>query len=163
LGAEERRRAALAAAGKAAFDLVIRNVRLVNVFTSEIYPAHIGVAAGLVAAVFPGEAPVPVAKEVVDGAGRYAVPGLIDSHLHVESSMVLPPAFAAALVPRGVLTIIADPHEIANVMGLAGIRMFVDAGGGCHWIVSGRCPRACRPRPWKPPEPPSGPMRCKSS
>ena len=139
MGAEERRRAALAAAGKAAFDLVIRNVRLVNVFTSEIYPAHIGVAAGLVAAVFPGEAPVPVAKEVVDGAGRYAVPGLIDSHLHVESSMVLPPAFAAALVPRGVLTIIADPHEIANVMGLAGIRMFVDAGRGlpldCFWQV----------------------------
>src|SRR5690606_15695464 len=133
------RRAALAAAGETAFDLVIRNVRLVNVFTSEIYPAHIGVAAGLVAAVLPGDGPAPDGREVVDGQGRYAVPGLIDSHLHVESSMVLPPAFAAALVPRGILTIIADPHEIANVVGLAGIRLFVEAGRGlpldCFWQV----------------------------
>lgn len=139
MGAEARRRAALAAAGETAFDLVIRNVRLVNVFTSEIYPAHIGVAAGLVAAVLPGDGPAPDGREVVDGQGRYAVPGLIDSHLHVESSMVLPPAFAAALVPRGILTIIADPHEIANVMGLAGIRLFVEAGRGlpldCFWQV----------------------------
>src|SRR5690606_8186081 len=93
----------------------------------------------LVAAVLPGDGPAPDGREVVDGQGRYAVPGLIDSHLHVESSMVLPPAFAAALVPRGILTIIADPHEIANVMGLAGIRLFVEAGRGlpldCFWQV----------------------------
>ena len=139
MGAQERRRAALAAAGKAAFDLVICHARLVNVFTGEIYPAHIGVAAGLVAAVLPGDGPVPDAEQVVNAEGRYAVPGLIDSHLHVESSMVLPPAFAAALVPRGILTIVADPHEIANVMGLAGIRLFVEAGRGlpldCFWQV----------------------------
>ncbi|MBO8142508.1 MAG: adenine deaminase [Firmicutes bacterium] len=136
---EPRRRAALAAAGRAPFDLVISRVRLVNVFTGEIYPAHIGVTAGLIAAVLPGDGPVPDGAQLVEGDGRYAVPGLIDSHLHVESSMVLPPAFAAAIVPRGILTIIADPHEIANVMGFDGMRLFVEAGRGlpldCFWQV----------------------------
>lgn len=134
---DAHRRAALAAAGCSPFDLVIQDVRLVNVLTKEIYPAHIGIKAGLIAAVFHSEESPPEALETFDGDGLFAVPGLIDSHLHIESSMVLPPAFAAAIVPRGVLTIIAEPHEIANVMGLAGIRLLIEAGRDlpldCFW------------------------------
>ncbi len=124
-----RRRAVDVAQGRAPADLVLTNVRLVNTFTGEVYPAQVAVAAGVVAAVLrPGDA-VPAA-EVVDGGGRYAVPGLVDSHLHIESTMVLPPAFAAAVVPHGVLTVIADPHEIANVMGTAGVELMAEASRG---------------------------------
>jgi adenine deaminase len=120
-----RRRAVDVARGRQPADLLITGVRLVNTFTVEVYPAQIAVAGPLVAAVLEPAERVD-ARQVVDGAGRYAVPGLVDSHLHIESSMVLPPAFAAAVVPRGVLTVIADPHEIANVMGLPGIRLLAD-------------------------------------
>jgi adenine deaminase len=130
LDPDRRRRAVDVAQGRAPADLLLTNVRLVNTFTSEVYPAQVAVAAGVVAAVLgPDDMPVP-AKEVVDGAGRYLVPGLVDSHLHIESTMVLPPAFAAAVVPRGVLTVIADPHEIANVMGTAGIELMAEACRG---------------------------------
>ncbi|HEX4841185.1 MAG TPA: adenine deaminase C-terminal domain-containing protein, partial [bacterium] len=91
------------------------------------YPAHIAVVAGIIATVLSPNDPIPKALQVFDGGENYAVPGLIDSHLHIESSMVLPPAFAAMVVPRGVLTVIADPHEIANVMGLAGIKLLAEA------------------------------------
>jgi len=121
-----RGRAVEVARGRAPADLLLTRVRLVNTFTGEVYPAQVAVAAGLIARVAGPEERVP-AREVVDGGGAYALPGLVDSHLHIESSMVLPPAFAAAVVPRGVLTVVADPHEIANVMGLPGIRLLAEA------------------------------------
>jgi len=114
------------ARGRAPADLLLTNVRLVNTLTAEIYPAQIAIAGELVAAVL-GPSERVEAREVINGDGAYAVPGLVDSHLHIESSMVLPPAFAEAVVPRGVLTVIADPHEIANVMGLPGIRLMIEA------------------------------------
>ncbi|MDQ7843454.1 MAG: adenine deaminase C-terminal domain-containing protein [Armatimonadota bacterium] len=123
---EDRRRAVEVARGRAPADLLITNIRLVNTFTAEIYPAQVATAGALIAAVLGPDAKVP-AREVVDGGGAYAVPGFVDSHLHIESSMVLPQAFAEAVVPRGVLTVIADPHEIANVMGLSGIRLMLEA------------------------------------
>ncbi|MDQ7851090.1 MAG: adenine deaminase C-terminal domain-containing protein, partial [Armatimonadota bacterium] len=130
LDPDRRRRAVDVAQGRRPADLLLTNVQLVNTLTGEVYPAQVAVAAGVVAAVLgPGDATVP-AVEVVDGKGRYAAPGLVDSHLHIESSMVLPPAFAAAVVPRGVLTVIADPHEIANVMGSAGIELMAEASRG---------------------------------
>lgn len=129
ISSHARRQAVKVARGRAPADLLLTNVRLVNTLTSEIYPAQIAIASGLVAAVVSAGASIQ-AQEVVDGRGAFAIPGLIDSHLHIESSMVLPPAFAAAVVPRGVLTIVADPHEIANVMGLPGIRLMVDASRG---------------------------------
>jgi len=127
---ERRRRAVAVAQRRAPADLLLTNVRLVNTFTAEVYLAQIAVAAGLVAAILPPDEQSYRAAEVVDGRGRYAVPGLVDSHLHIESTMVLPPAFAAAVVPRGVLTVIADPHEIANVMGVAGIALMAEASRG---------------------------------
>ncbi len=122
-----RLRAVEVARLRATADLLITNVHLVNTLTAEVYPAQIAFAAGLIAAVIPSDGVPPAAREVFDGQGSYAVPGLIDSHLHIESSMVLPPAFAAAVVPRGILTLIADPHEIANVMGVPGIKLMADA------------------------------------
>ena len=119
--------ATAAAAGRRPFDLVVRDVRVVNVYTGEVLPGHIGVAGGLFARIFPLEAPPGPAAVTVDGAGRFAVPGLVDCHLHIESSMVLPAAFAAAVVPRGVLTVTPDPHEIVNVMGLEGMRLLLEA------------------------------------
>lgn len=127
---ERRRRAVDVARRHAVADLLITNVRLVNTFTSEVYPAQIAVVAGIIAAVVPADEPTPQAVDIFDAGGRFAIPGLIDSHLHIESSMVLPAAFAAMVVPRGVLTVIADPHEIANVMGVPGIQLLAEASRG---------------------------------
>lgn len=131
------------ARGKEPADLLLTNLRLVNTFTAEVYPAQIALAGELVASVTEPGTRV-AARTTVDGGGRYAVPGLVDSHLHIESSMVLPPAFAAAVVPRGVLTIIADPHEIANVMGLPGIRLMADLSHGLPMDIFYQAP-SCVP------------------
>lgn len=128
--------ASTAAAGRSPFDLLVANARVVNVFTGEIIHGHIGVAGGLFARFIPaeetqgGDLSRISAAEVVDAGGQYAVPGLVDCHLHLESSMVLPRAFAAAVVPRGVLTVTPDPHEIVNVMGLEGMRLLLDESRG---------------------------------
>jgi adenine deaminase len=142
--ATARARAADVAAGRRPADLVIRDVRLVNTLTAEIYPAQIAVAAGLVAAVRGAEEEPFDGEAATDGRGRFAVPGLIDSHLHIESSMVLPPAFAAAVVPRGVTTIIADPHEIGNVLGLEGVDILRNAARGLPMDVFFQVP-SCVP------------------
>lgn len=97
--------------------LVLKNGRLVNVFSSEIYEADIAVDEGKIVALgrFRGEKEVDLNKKLV-------CPGFIDSHLHVESSLVTIPEFTRAVVPLGTTTIVIDPHEIANVMGLDGIK-----------------------------------------
>lgn len=118
--------AAAAAAGRRPFDLLVTDVRVANVFTGEVLLAHIGIAGGLFSRIFAPGDPLPEARQIVKGRGRFAVPGLVDCHLHIESTMVLPPAFAEAVVPLGVLTVTPDPHEIANVMGLDGIRLLLE-------------------------------------
>lgn len=108
-----------AARTRGPFEKVFRNLRFVNVFTREIYSAEIGVCGGLVAYVTaPGEAGLAGAK-VIDCGGRYAAPGLIDTHIHIESSMMTPRYYGALCAARGVTTIVADPHEICNVLGEA--------------------------------------------
>lgn len=99
-------------------DLAVVNCRLVNVFTGEIYPAVVYVKDGFIAHVEDSclEGPYD-AETVYDGQGRYLIPGLIDSHMHIESSMMTPRNFAKAVIPHGTTTIIHDPHEIANVYG----------------------------------------------
>jgi adenine deaminase len=107
-------------------DLVFRDARVVNVFTGEIVAADVSIAGGRVAAVRPaGEGAALEGAETVDVGGRTLVPGLIDAHVHVESALVTPAQFARAVVPRGVTTVVTDPHEIANVAGLAGIRFMI--------------------------------------
>lgn len=115
----------MAAMGKMPYDLVIKNTKLVNVYSSEIHDAVIGIKNGYIAYVgFKGEELQSL--KYIDANGKYAVPGLIDGHMHIESTMATPSAFARGVLPHGTTTIIADPHEIANVFGVMGVEMMLD-------------------------------------
>lgn len=103
-------------------DLVLRNTRLVNVFSGEVHPADVAIYAGRIVGIgdYAGE-------EEIDLEERFLCPGFIDGHVHLESAMVHPAEFARAVVPRGTTTVIADPHEIANVLGLEGVHYMLEA------------------------------------
>jgi adenine deaminase len=117
-----------ASLGKTPVDLLVTNVQLANVLTGEIYPADIAVyGAKIVAVEPPGTQPQRKAGQVLDGGGQLLVPGLIDSHLHIESSLVTPAPFAEAVLRRGITTVAEDPHEIANATGLPGVKHFLEA------------------------------------
>jgi adenine deaminase len=109
--------------GDTSADLLLKNGRIVNVFSGEIEEADIAILGDRIAGVGKGYD----GKQVVDLAGQYVAPGLIDAHVHIESSLCLPAEFARAVVPRGVTTVVADPHEIANVAGQDGVRFMYDA------------------------------------
>ena len=111
-----------AARGDVAADLLLHNARLVNVYSGEIYPADVAIYNGRIVGVGPGYS----AQREIDLKGSYLAPGLIDAHVHIESAMVGVRQFAATVVPRGVTSVIADPHEITNVLGLDGIRYMFD-------------------------------------
>ena len=113
------------ARGEEPADLLLKNVQLVNVLSAEIHPADIAIYDGRVVGF--GEYK---ARQVVDLRGRFVCPGLIDAHVHLESSMVQPAEFARAVVPRGTTAVVCDPHEIANVLGLEGVRYILDASAG---------------------------------
>ncbi|MFN0116091.1 MAG: adenine deaminase [Paracoccaceae bacterium] len=116
------------AAGRAPADLVVRGGAWVNVHTREILPGHdIAIAEGRFAAIAPDlSASVGPSTEVVEAGGRFMIPGLCDGHMHIESGMLTPAEFAAAVIPHGTTTMFHDPHEIANVLGLPGVRMMHD-------------------------------------
>ncbi len=114
--------------GDAPADLVLTGGQVVNVLSGEIYPADVAILAGEIAAVGPPGA--YRGREQHDVGGQLLCPALIDGHVHVESSMMLPRDFARAVVPHGTLTVIHDPHEIANVCGLDGIRFMLAASAG---------------------------------
>jgi adenine deaminase len=107
-------------------DLFLANVRLVNVLSGEVHRTGIAVAGPHVA----GLGPTYPARRTIDLEERFVAPGLIDAHVHIESSLVPPPEFARAVVPRGVTTVVSDPHEIGNVLGLAGIRFMLESSEG---------------------------------
>lgn len=115
-----RDRAVKAATGAAPFDIVITGGTVVDVATSELRLADVGLVGGLIASVHPTGSRLDAA-EVIDATGRFIAPGLIDSHMHVESSMVTPRRYAEVVVPQGTTTVVWDPHEIGNVAGLAGL------------------------------------------
>lgn len=102
-------------------DTLLKNCKVINVFTGEIIDTHIAIAHTRIVGLGNYEA-----RQTVDLEGRYVAPGLIDSHVHIESSMVPPPEFARAVVPRGTTSVVTDPHEIANVLGLEGIRYMLE-------------------------------------
>ncbi len=113
------------ARGEDPVDLLLKNATLVNVLSGEIHPADIGIYDGQVVGL--GTYP---ARQTVDLGGKFICPGLMDAHVHLESSMVQPTEYARAIVPRGTTTVICDPHEIANVMGIDGVRYILDASEG---------------------------------
>lgn len=119
---------AAAVQGKIKADVVIRGGQVVNVFTGEILPADVAVRAGRIVLVGKAEHTIGSETRVIDASGYYLVPGLLDGHIHVESSMVSVTQFARAVLPSGTTTIFMDPHEIANVFGLPGIRLMVEEG-----------------------------------
>jgi adenine deaminase len=121
-------------------DLVLRNGRVINVFTGEIVEADVAIAGDTVVGVGLEYS----AKQEVDLGGRYVCPGLIDAHVHIESAMVTPPHFARAVVPRGTTTVVADPHEIANVVGADGVRYMLAASEGLPLSVAVNLP-SCVP------------------
>ncbi len=116
------------AAGREAADLLIRNGRWVNVHTREVLDGHdIAVAEGRIAYVGPdGSHCVGPDTEIIEAKGRYMIPGLCDGHMHIESGMLTPAEFARAVIGHGTTTMFTDPHEIANVLGLEGVRMMHD-------------------------------------
>lgn len=106
----------LAADGRKPAELVIKNCKVVNVFTHEIESCDVAVSDGVIVGL--GDY---VGAEEVDAAGRYLLPGYIDSHIHIESSFLTPEEFGRMAVPHGATTVIADPHEIVNVCGMEGL------------------------------------------
>jgi len=114
------------ARGDAKADLVFRGGRVVDVFTGSVIEADVAVVDGVVASVGPPRE----AETVIDAGGRILVPGLMDAHVHLESSMVTPYEYARAVVPRGTTTVVVDPHEVANVAGIEGVEWILNGSEG---------------------------------
>ncbi len=113
------------ALGKTPVDLLLKNGRLVNVFEGSIHPASVAVHQGRIVGFGDYDA-----TETVDLEGRFIAPGFIDGHLHLESSMMAIPEFARNVVPLGTTSVVADPHELANVLGVAGVQYVLDSSDG---------------------------------
>lgn len=111
-------------------EIVIRNGTIVNVFTGELMQGDIAIVDGVIAGIGSYDG-----TKIVDATGKYAVPGFIDGHVHIESSMVTPEEFARIVLPHGVTTVIADPHEIGNVSGVDGIQYMLEASEGLPFDV----------------------------
>lgn len=110
------------AAGREKADLVLKNAKYLNVFSNEFLCGDIAVANGLIAGVGKYDG-----KTEIDVSGKLVLPGFIDAHIHLESSMVTPAEFAKAVVAHGTTTVITDPHEITNVMGFDGVEYMIQA------------------------------------
>lgn len=123
------------AAGRKQADLLIKNVNLINVFSNEIYKTNVLISGRLIAAV--GQ-DYQDAKKVIDADGKYLAPGLIDGHLHIESSLATPRSYAEVVLPKGITGVVCDPHEIGNVSGVAGINWLIEASQGLEldvWVT----------------------------
>lgn len=113
------------AAGRLPADTVIKNCRIADVYNGGFIDGDIAICAGMIAGIGDYQG-----REVVDAKGRYAAPGFIDSHIHIESAYVSPEEIGRLLVPHGGTTIIADPHEIVNVCGIRGLSYMLEAAKG---------------------------------
>jgi len=118
------------ARGEEEAELLLKNARLVNVLSGEIHETDVAVASNRVVGLGEYEA-----KEVLDLQGSYLCPGFIDGHVHIESSMLRIPEFARVVVPHGTTTVVADPHEIANILGLDGILYMMESSKGSPLAV----------------------------
>lgn len=113
-----------ASMGLIELDLILKNVKLLNVYTNEIYQASIGIFNKKIVSINPSED--IKAKETIDGGGSYAVPGFIDGHVHIETTLLTPEALGEVIVPWGTTTMCVDPMEIANVSGIDGLMALVE-------------------------------------
>nr|MDQ6908717.1 amidohydrolase family protein [Chloroflexota bacterium] len=117
----ERARLVAVAARRASADLILANARIVNVYTGEIEEGNVAICDGRIA----GVGSYTDGRQTVDLGGRYLAPGLMDAHIHLESSLLWVTEFARAVIPHGTSATISDPHEIANVLGLVGMRALI--------------------------------------
>lgn len=115
------------ARGREPGDLLLKGGSLVNVFTQRVEPGNVVIADGWIAGVGPYDWP---AREVIDVTGQVLIPGLIEAHIHVESTLLWPPALAELLTPHATTALIADPHEIGNVLGIPGLDQLLQASEG---------------------------------
>ena len=111
------------ARGAGEVDLLLTNCLLVNVLSGRVHPASIAIADGVVVGLDRGY----TARQTIDLGGAYVAPGLLDAHVHLESSMLTVPEFARAVAPHGTTTVVTDCHEIANVMGASGIEYMIES------------------------------------
>ena len=118
---EQRRQQISAAKGERPVELVLKRARVVNVFTNEVEQADVAIHQGQIVGI--GEY---TGETELDLAGKYVCPGLIDGHIHIESSMLCGPAFAQAVLPHGTVAVVTDPHEISNVAGTAGLEFMME-------------------------------------
>lgn len=122
----ERQRLVRVARGLEPADLVIRNARVVDVFTLEIVAADVAICGAWIAGVGVGYR----AREIFDAHGAVLAPGLVDAHIHLESAMMTPRRFAEVVLPRGTVGVVAEPHELVNVVGMRGLEWMLQAGRG---------------------------------
>src|SRR3954451_15004194 len=130
-------------------DVVVRGGRVLSVFTREWLDVDVAIADGWIAGLgaYDGE-------EIVDARGKYVVPGFIDAHMHIESSKLLPHEFARLVLPLGTTAVVADPHEIANVLGTDGVHWLLDACDGLpldfYFMASSSIPASAFESPRRP-------------
>ncbi|GGR02081.1 adenine deaminase [Deinococcus ruber] len=137
---EKRQRLVRVALGQEAADTVIVNAQIVDVLTREIYTADVALAGGRVAGVGSGYR----APELIDAHGAFLAPGFMDAHIHIESSLLTPARFAQAVRPHGTTGVVAEPHELVNVLGLHGLHWMLEAGRGSGLRVYASLP-SCVP------------------
>jgi adenine deaminase len=134
----------LASSGKKKADLLIKNVQIADVYTESFYEGSIVVSGGKFVAISPSWS--PEAEEVIEGHGKYAVPGFMDTHMHIETTLLMPSALAEAIVPRGTSVLFVDAMEIANVCGVEGLKALVECSADLpfrFWLeVPSRVPTA---------------------
>lgn len=119
---ERMRQRAILASGKDKVELVLKNCKIINVFNGKIIASDIAIDQGKIIGI--GDY---LGETIVDMKGHYVAPGLIDAHMHMESTLVTPEQMSRIIVPRGTTTVVADPHEIANVLGIEGINYMIEA------------------------------------
>ena len=115
-----------AARGDSPCDMVIKNAKIIDVFSSEIIESSVGITDGTIVGIGEYEG-----EKNIDAKGAFLVPGFVEGHIHVESTLLTIPEFAKAVLPHGTTTAIIDPHEIANVYGLSGIKYMLDSAATC--------------------------------
>ena len=149
---EELARRIAVARGDEPADLVVRGGRVLAVFTGEWLDADVAIVAGVIAGVgrYDGH-------ETLDAHGRYVVPGLIDAHMHIESVKLLVDELARLILPLGTTAVVADPHEIANVLGVDGVHWLLDASSGLQLEVFFMAPSCVPASPFESPRRPLTP------